>query len=193
MCDPISAVAIAFSAYSSIQSGRAQAEAAEQQAANNAKIAEYNAKVQDQNAELATEAGRDALSRGANDAAAIKQNYKQATASSRAAAASTGLLVDQGQYGDLITDAAAAGELNALTARNNAEREAYGFKLKSNDYTAEARNLRLQGQVGMANANIAGDVYKSNAYGDATSTLVTGASKLAKNGWNSKPWKDWKW
>lgn len=190
MCDPISAVAVAFTAFTSIQQGRAQAAAAKQEAENNAKIAEYNAKVNEQNADLQRESARDALSRGAFDAATAKQNFKTANATARAKAASSGLLVDQGQYGDLFAEGAAAGELNALTVRNNAEREAYGFQLKANDFTAQARNQRLQGEVGMSNASVAGDIYKSNAMGQATSTIVTGASRLAKNGWKSNPFSD---
>lgn len=164
-----------------------------QQAANDQKVANYNAAVQDQNAALQVEAGRDALARGANDAATIKQNFKQANASARAQAGSTGILVDQGQYGDLVAEGSAIGELNALTARNNAEREAYGFKLKANDYTAQGRNMRLSGDVGVSNAAAGASVAKSNAFGSAASTLVTGASGLAKNGWTTKPWEKWKW
>lgn len=193
MCDPISVAATAFSAYSSIQQGKAQASVMRAEAENNNRVAEYNAKVQDQNADLQREGGRDALSRGANEAANIKQNFKSANATARAKAASTGLLVDQGSYGDLFDEGAAVGELNALTALNNAEREAYGFKLKANDYTAEARNLRLGGQVGINNAEYGAKVAKSNAFGDAAGTLVTGAAKgysaYKKDG--SLPWK-WK-
>lgn len=179
MCSPTLAITIGstlFSAFSQYQQASAQAKSMVATAQNNQKIADYNAKVQEQNAEYQKKAGVDALQRGADEASDARTRYKQATATARATAAGQGLLADTGTPGDLQDQNTTFGELNVLTARNNAEREAYGYNVKANDFLSEANNLRLQGQVGVNNAQYGAAVTRSNGLLNATSTLVTGGA-----------------
>lgn len=176
MCD-LTLAAAAFTAVTSYMQASNEASAVKKTAQNNQKIAEYNATVADRNSDNQLEGARDALERGANDAAVIKDNYKRATASSRAAAAGNGLVADTGTAADIQDLNTTYGEMDVLTARNNAEREAYGFKNQANDFQAEAKNLRLGGEVGAANAKYQAGIMKQNGLLSAAGTLVTGASK----------------
>lgn len=179
MCSPTLAVTIGstlFSAYNQMQAGKAEAKSIQRTAENNAKISEYNAKVSEQNADYQDKAATAALSKGAQEAGTIRENYRKANASGRAAAASTGFLADTGSYGDLMTENAGVGEFNALTAINNAEREAYGFKVKAGDFRADATGQRFGAQVASDNAAYQASVKRSNANGAAIGTLVTGGS-----------------
>lgn len=179
MCDVSLALSLGgslFSAFSQMQQANAQADSATATASNNQKISEYNAKVADNNNELEQQNARDSLQRGAEDASVQRDNYRKATGTARAAAASSGLLVDTGSFGALQDQNTTYGELNALTAANNAEREAYGFKLKGMDFKTEAINQRFQGQVGVNNAAYQAGVIRQGGLLNAASTLVTGGA-----------------
>ena len=184
MCGPQVALAIGstlFQAYSQYQQSSNQAKAAVVAAQNNQKIADYNAKVQEQNASYQRLAAVDALNRGAEEGAAQRQRIKVANAEARAEAANKGLVADSGIFGDIQDQNVTFGTVNSLTAQNNAEREAYGYKVRASDYDAEARNIRLQGDVGMSNARYQSSVLKQNGLLSAAGTLVTGASKVYDN------------
>lgn len=198
MCDPVTMTAIslgatAFQAYSQYTAAQGQARSAVATARNNQTIANYNAKVQDQNAVYQDKAAVDALQRGSDDASKARENYKKANATTRAEAAGTGLLADTGTYGDIQDQNTTYGELNTLTALNNAEREAYGYKVKANDFRSEGINLRLGGDVGVANARYGADVTRQNGLFNAASTLVTGGAnaydRYIYNPSNRLPWQ----
>lgn len=191
MCGPaapiIAGIGLAFQVYSTVSQANAMAKAEQVTAQNNQKISEYNAQVNEQNAEIQRRAGADALNRGANDASTIRTNWKKANATARASAAGSGLLSDKGTIGKLQDQNVTYGEMNVLTALNNAQREKYAYDIKSTDFLAEARNQRLGGQVGVSNANYRAGVIRNNGMLDATSTLITGGSRMYdKYFWSGK-------
>ena len=170
MCEPttaqmamaslaLSAVGTAFSAYGAIQQGQA----AKAQAAYQAQIAENNRIEANQLAE-------DALRRGEIAEQKKREEGKQLIARQRVQLAATGQLVDEGTALDLTTDTAGLNELDALTVRNNAEREARGFRVQGINFQGEAALLRLSG------ANQA-SAARTNAFG----TLIGGASQFSKD------------
>lgn len=173
MCDPVSATMAALSlagAYMQYQQGVAAADATKVTAANNAKISEYNARKNE-------EAGIDATRRGAQDAGTIRENARRANSELRARAAGAGLLADTGTSLDLQEQNAFTGELNALTALNNAEREAYGFR-------EHAQSERFGAQVDTANAIYQARTQRYQGLLSAGGTLVTGAANYGKSaGW----------
>ena len=71
---------------------------------------------------------------------------------------------------DTLSDTAALGELDALTIRSNAAREAYGYQVQGMNYEASAGNNALAAK----NAKSAG---KTAMF----STLLSGASTVAGN------------
>lgn len=178
MCSPMMAIRAGmtvFSAFSQYQQGKAAAKAAEIQGENQRRIGEYNAKVAEQNAELAKRQSTDAIRRGANDAAKIREAARKANARGRAIMGSSGLLTDTGTNLDLLVQNTGVGELDALTLFNNAEREAYGFDVQETDFLNQARNLRAQGDIAVSAAQSKSNSLLQSGLFNAGSTLVTGA------------------
>lgn len=128
------AVAIAASvlsagvgAYGAIESGQAQAAAANYQA----QIARNNAVISQQNAAYATQAGQ------AQETAARLKTAAQLGAI-RAVGASHGLDVNSGSELSLQTSADELGDVNALTIRNNAALQARAYRNQASGYQAQA-------------------------------------------------------
>jgi hypothetical protein len=79
--------------------------------------------------------------------------------------AANGIEIDSGSPLDVLMDTAQLGELDALTIRANAEREAYGFRSQQGNLTAQAGLTQMAGR----NAVTAG-------YIGAGSTLLSSAA-----------------
>lgn len=145
------------SAIGAASQGRAQAQAAQYQAAvarNNQAVAEWQA--------------QDALARGRVAEQNQRMKTSQFTGAQRAAAAASGVDVNSGSAADLQADAAMLGELDALTVRSNAGREAWGHRVNAANAGANAGMLDWQGKQ----ARAAGDW-------TAVSSIIGGASSLA--------------
>lgn len=193
MCEPtlvFMAVSTAFSAYQQYSQGQAQARATQQAAANNAQIAEYNAQVNEQNAKIQEDAAKDAIKRGAHDAATIRENTRKANAMGRASMGSSGLLSDTGNNADLLGDNIDAGYLNALTTMNNAQREAHGYNVNAMNARSQATGTRFEAQVGLNNAAYQSKIQKNNGLLSAGGTLLSGGVAFGQAGGFSKStWK----
>ena len=138
----LSLISTVYGAFSAYQSGKAQKRIAQY----NASVAEYQAK--------------DAIDRGEVAVTRRRSQTTQVIGSQRAALASQGVDVNDGSAREVQADARYLGELDAMTIRNNARREAWGFQV-------EARNATYGGQIAQMNAN-----------NRAAETLLTGASSL---------------
>lgn len=132
--DPISLASLALTAVSgivgaagSVMQGRSQASAASYQAA----VASNNQKIAGQNATYALQAGQQREQ-------AARMRTAGLIGSQRATAAAHGVDVNSGSALDVQSDAATLGELDALTIRNNAAREAYNYKVQGMNYGAES-------------------------------------------------------
>lgn len=213
MCTPIIAIAaVAASVVSTVSSANAQRAAANSQAQQiiytaqndqavsnwNAQATEnvstYNAQVAENNAVVYEQAAFDAVQRGADAAADERLASRISTARGRATAGSSGTVADAGTNLDLYVMNRQIGEMNALRTMNNAEREAYGYRLDANSerarakgikYTGdiEAENLRLGGRVGLLNAEYgaANTRYAGNL--NARSTLIGGFADTLRTGY----------
>jgi hypothetical protein len=106
-------VGTGVSIYSSVQSGKSQKDAAE-----------YNA-------EMDRRRAQDALQRGANDAAAVKDRARRIASAQVEGAAMSGVAINSGTPLALLTETAGLGELDRLRTINNARREAWGLKAQS--------------------------------------------------------------
>lgn len=152
-----SALGAATSVYGSIQQGQA----AKAQA-------DYQAAVARNNAVLASRAAADARSQGEVAAANRARQGAQLLGRQRATLASNGVLVDQGSALDLTSDTAGQNELDQLTIRNNAERQALGF---------EAQGMNYGSQAGLDTA--AGSNAASAGYTRAFGSALSGAGSVA--------------
>lgn len=97
------------------------------------RIGEFNARVAEAQAE-------DALERGALDEQRFRQGVRVLIGSQRVGFAGQNVDVGSGSAVDVQADAAFLGELDALTIRNNAAREAWGFRV-------QAENARMGGSA----------------------------------------------
>lgn len=143
MCEPatLSAVSIGatvlgtgVSIYGQMQQGQAAS-----------KMAAYQRGVAENNAILANRAAQDALDRGKAEERRRREATRQLIGRQRAVLAGNGVVVDQGSALDITTDTAGMGELDALTIRSNAEREAAGFRAQGANFTNEAYLATMAG------------------------------------------------
>ena len=138
----------------------------------------YNSQIASMNAELSTRRAKDAEARGA----AAEQQKRLETAQLRgrqlAASAANGVDVAFGSPLDAMIDSAALGELDALTIRRNAAREAYDSQVQAVNGKAEAQmsDLRAGSEMTAGYLNAAGTVLGggSSAYGDYTRRQISG-------------------
>jgi hypothetical protein len=114
--------------------GEAQRRAADSQAA----LLDYNAAVADVQA-------KDAVARGAEEEGKYRQGVRKLIATQRATVAANNVDVSFGSAADVQADAAFLGELDALTIRTNAAREAWGFKVEAEDTRKRAEIARREG------------------------------------------------
>lgn len=129
---------------------------------------EYEAAIHEQNADIAEAQARDAIERGKTKEGRFRRDVSQLKGSQRARLAAQGIDISSGSAGYLQADTAVIGEVDALTIRNNAAREAWGFKVQA----ADARNKAALTRMGGGN--------RARALRDASySTLISGATDLA--------------
>lgn len=121
------AAAGAVSAMGAIESADAQ----QKQANYQAQVARNNQTIASQNADAATQAG-----------AVQEQNQRFKNAEQmgtiRATLAANGGDIGSGSALDIQSDAARLGEVDALTIRNNAARNAYGYQAQGANFGADA-------------------------------------------------------
>lgn len=151
------ATAAVVAAGTSLANGYAQQQAALGNAAAQKGTADVNAR-------LSTVAADDAIARGEKDAAKIKANARRITGSQRAAMAAQGLDPDVGSGLDLQTDTAVLSSADAATVRNNAWREAWGYRVEAVNATAAGRYAEISGNAA-ARASILTGSLEATRYG----------------------------
>lgn len=150
-----SGVGTVVSAYGQMQASQAQKNAYEYQAAinaNNAKVAEWQA--------------QDAIRRGQD--AEIDQRRKTAAlkGSQRASLAARGLDISEGSALNILTDTDYLGEIDALTIRSNADKQAWAARVQGNNDMANAELLSMRADA-------------ENPLMEGAGTLLTGAGGVA--------------
>lgn len=123
--------------------------------------------VAERNAQLAERQGQDALARGELAANRVGGQTDQAVSSGRAAAAAGGSDVNVGSAAAVTASERLVGAVDALTIRNNAAREAWG-------YNVEAANQRMQGRLALLSGENQAARQRLASYG----TLLSGAADI---------------
>lgn len=139
-----------------------------QQSKAQAQAARYQAQVARNNEIIARRQAEDARQRGEIEARRQRQRSNLLQGDVRSKIAGAGVLVDELSAQKEIEDVAAAGELDALTIRSNAEREALGFETRGMNFAAEA------GLQSATASNISSSIPVQ-----AGATLLTGAGSVA--------------
>ena len=169
MCTPM--MATMFQALGAISQARGQRQAA----AAKAQEYEYQAKVDDNNRKVALWKAQDAKDRGAKEEASLRTKVAALKGRQKSALAASGVEIGDGSALDILADTAALGELDALTIRSNAEREAYENKVNASNLAANAGMKRM----GATNSLIAGKI-------NAQTSLLSGAGSIASKWANYK-------
>jgi hypothetical protein len=141
MCDPATALVVAstaVTAYGQYEQGEYQS-----------KVARNNAIIQDRLA-------KDAVKRGEVSEQRHRLKVAQMKGKQRAKLAASGVDLSSGSASQILTDTAEFGELDALTIRSNAEREAFGYQVKGSNYLAESELARSEGRYGAASTILSG-------------------------------------
>lgn len=152
----IMGVGMGFTAASQWRAGSSQA-----------KLAEYNAKVSENNATVDEIKAQDAIARGYQEETIHRKSTRQIIGSQRASFAAQGVEVNDGSALDVQLDVVRLGELDAITIRTNAAREAWGYKVDAMNDKASADDIRAGGQIA-----------KQAGRNAAVSTVLTGAGSL---------------
>lgn len=158
MCSPMLVGGVmmagsAISAYGQYQAQDAQLD----QARNNAVMADNQAS--------------DAITRGALAEEQQLARTRQMLGTQRAAIGASGVEAS-GSAGRLLDDTAAIGAADAMTIRNNAAREAWGFRVETNNFRNQARMLKSQkrmtvltGLTGSASSGLRGYSSAGGSFG----------------------------
>jgi hypothetical protein len=104
------------------------------------------ANVADANANLAEARAADALQRGAAEAGAARTKGAEVASEQKVALAADG--VDPSSAGNLFATTASAAELDALTAKNNAAKRAWGFQVDAETDRVRATMARRRSYLG---------------------------------------------
>jgi len=140
---------------------RNQANAAQQQG-------NYESSVYNQNADIADMQAHDAIARGREAELRQGMQTKQLVGSQRAALAASGIDPNVGSSAEIQADTNLLGTLDALTIRNNAAREAWGYGTQATQYRGAG-----------AMAKRAGENTAAGLRNQSWTTLLTGGSQLA--------------
>ncbi len=157
-------IAIATTVLGTAATIRAQ----QQQSKAASAAASYQSQVASNNQIIADQKAADALQRGKIDERQQRIKTALRIGQANASAAARGVEVGTGSAGDITATLAHVGELDALTARSNAEREAYNFQLQGQQYLSDASLTDLK----------ASNIRSSDKLGIASTTL-TGATNVA--------------
>lgn len=150
----ISVIGTGISAYSAINAGERQKEAA------------------DYNAEVGRQRAGDALQRGADEAATKRDEARKVGAMQREGLSMSGVDVNTGTPLDLLTETAGLGELAALKTLNNARREAWGYRAQADLDEFQGRNARTTGYLNGAGTILGG---AANTYYGAKASMRAAA------------------
>lgn len=185
-------------AKAALDNAQAQSDATLAQGAAAQRAADADASIADYNAAVADLQAKDATDRGMLEENRFRRGINTMIGAQRAGTAARNIDVGFGSAVDVQADAAQLGELDALTIRTNAAREAWG-------YAVEGVNERNKAAVERATGGYASDAAKTvaaaqlrsgkasaDAYGSqstigAVGSLFTGASSLllSRYGFNS--------
>lgn len=137
--------------------------------------AAYQAAVARNNQILSERAAQDALLRGKQAEEQKRLETRRLIGQQRAVMAGNGVVIDQGSALDITSDTREYGELDALTTRYNAEREAYAARVQGANFAQEATLADMRGASASSSATFG-----------AVGSLITGAGSVGKDWYNYK-------
>lgn len=113
----------------------------------------------------ALQAAADARDRGTQQEAVVRAEGTRAVGEAKVAAAASGVDTGSGSALDMLADTRAMSELDALTIRNNAAREAWGYRTAAANLEAARKNAKRQGRLGAAASFLSSAADVASVYG----------------------------
>lgn len=166
----LTAAGTATSVVGQVKAGRAAKRAGEL----GREASEDAADLSDYNAAVADLQSADAIARGQDEELRFRTKVAGVIGSQRAGFAAGNIDVGFGTAVDVQEDAARLGELDALTIRTNAAREAWGYKIQGEDSRRRGQIQRKEGAM----IEAGGRANQTAARWGATSTLLGTAGSL---------------
>lgn len=116
----------------------------------------YESNQADINARMSGMQAEDALKRGETAANAARRKGLQVAGSKRAALGASGQDVNSGTAASMIDDAKMYSELDALTLKTNAAKEAFGHRIEAENYGSKGRMAGITAKWGARNTMLTG-------------------------------------
>lgn len=129
---------------------------------------QFQSAVARKNATIADMQAKDAMLRGAKDEQNVRMRTAQIAGTQRASLAARGIDIGEGSPLNILTDTSFMGERDALTARDNAAKEVWGYQTQAQNMRDNADLLDWRGN-------------QISPTGDAVATLLTGGGKVASS------------
>lgn len=159
-----------------LSSSYAQSSAIESEGNYQKSISDINSRFADINAE-------DAIKRGDKEAIELKKQAKRMIGTQRVNLATQGIDIESGSALDVQEDTAGQAELDAITIRNNAWKEAWGYKVQSLNYSIEGEFAKLSAKNKSRNTLLTGGVQAiSSAKGMFSGVGGSGGGSSSKGG-----------
>lgn len=133
----------------------------------------YQKTQSEMNAKLADMQAADAIKRGNKNAAQVGKNAKRVLGAQRAALAAQGIDIDSGSAADVQQDTEVLSAMDQMTVKNNAWKEAWGFKVQALNTRAEGDWAMAAGQQAARNTLLTGGM-------NALSYTAQGAYSVGK-------------
>lgn len=133
-------------------------------------------KVANQNQEIAEAQAQDALDRGREAEQEARLAGRQVIGAQRAGFAGQGVVLDEGTPLEIQLQTVAQAERDALTERNNAMREAWGFRVQRDQFGAHAAAIRSSSRFRTASTLVTGGLAayrRSPSFGTPSGSLGT--------------------
>lgn len=156
----------AASVFGSFYQARAQASAQRIQGL-------YEKQIYETNARLAELQAQDAIRRGEEEAEEYKRRVRQVIGAQRAAFGAQGVDVSFGSPLDIQEETAQLGALDALMIKNNAWREAWGYRVQALDYRRRGELSFLQAKQKSRQTLLTGGLQAAKSIRESTYLYAT--------------------
>ena len=157
--------------------------------------AEFQKQQYDFNAVMADFQAEDTISRGETAATDHQVRTQGLIGSQRVAMAAQGIDIESGSAMEVQEDTASQSAMDVMTIRNNAWREAWGYKVQASDYRFKGQLAKFSGEFGVLQAQMdasAAEFTGQQQRSAGMNSLLTGgldaAGSFAKAGYYGSKW-----
>lgn len=142
---------------------------------------DYAATLYDANAGVARLQAEDAITRGKADENLSRIATKGLIGRQRAAMGAQGVDINRDSALDVVEDAAAMGELEAMTIRNNAAMEAWGYKVQAAGFGGQAGLQRAAGRTEFSGSVLTAGLRAYDLFRESGKPTFDSPSRRLKN------------